>query len=208
MTTYSFVRIATELAFPTNIRGYTAQQYVVTLGHQAVILPCCVLGWALGLLPEAPEVIYLLTGAYLASDSVINYTPVSGCVAGSARKPVFSWAVHAHHIFTVVLCLLGPNLPAHAVSEGAMCILLGEAGSMWITVTLLQPTRVNYVIRLWSFLVSRVIGVLMAIDILRRIEGPATRVILLAMIVGLVYDNTKTFQQMWDRRQHAGGEGK
>ena len=51
-----------------------------------------------------------------ASDSVINYTPVSGCVAGAGRKPVFSWAVHAHHVLTLVLCLLGPNLPAKAVS--------------------------------------------------------------------------------------------
>lgn len=206
MTTYSFVRISAEVAFPSNIRGYTAQQYVVTLGHQAVVLPCCVLAWALGLLPEAPELIYLLTGAYLASDSVINYTPVSGCVAGSGRKPVFSWAVHAHHVFTLVLCLLGPNLPAQAVSEGAVCILLGEAGSMWITVTLLRPTRINFAIRLWSFLISRAIGVLIAIDILRQIEAPATQAILLAMILGLIYDNSKTLHAMWHNAQTADGK--
>ena len=33
--------------------------------------------------PAAPEIIYLLTGAYLASDSIMNYTPVSGCVVGA-----------------------------------------------------------------------------------------------------------------------------
>ena len=212
MTAYSAVRICTELAFRENVRGYTAQQYIVTLGHQAVVLPLCVLGWGLGYLevidwlPEPAEVIYLLTGAYLASDSVINYTPVSGCLVPPARQPVFSWSVHAHHVFTVVLCLLGPNLPANVASEGATAILVGEAGSMWITVALLNPTPLNFRIRLWSFAISRVIGVFLAVDILRQIDAPVMQALLLMMVLGLVYDNANTFRAMWANRR--GGEGK
>ena len=46
------------------------------------MLPVCVAMWLAGT-PAAPEIIYLLTGAYLASDSIMNYTPVSGCVVGA-----------------------------------------------------------------------------------------------------------------------------
>ena len=55
---------------------------MITLLHQAVVLPVCVAMWVAGT-PAAPEIIYLLTGAYLASDSIMNYTPVSGCVVGA-----------------------------------------------------------------------------------------------------------------------------
>eukprot|EP00965_Chrysotila_dentata_P235153 6200590-Pleurochrysis_carterae.AAC.3 len=34
-TAYIALRVSLELLFPTNIRGYTAQQYIVTLLHQA-----------------------------------------------------------------------------------------------------------------------------------------------------------------------------
>ena len=60
---------------------------MITLLHQAVVLPVCVAMWLAGT-PAAPEIIYLLTGAYLASDSIMNYTPVSGCVVGAISLTV------------------------------------------------------------------------------------------------------------------------
>ena len=99
---------------------------MLSLGHQVVVLPLCAIGWVLGLFNDAPALIYLLTGAYLTSDSIINYTPVSNCVTGEEGPPAFSWGVHAHHFFTVVLCALGTTLPPWPVREGAICILLGE----------------------------------------------------------------------------------
>ena len=126
---YAILRVGTEVLFPGKVRGFTTQQYVVSLGHQMIVLPLCVLAWAVGF-AAAPECIYLLTGAYLASDSIMNYTPVSGCVVRVRKRgvtPDFSWGIHAHHLFTVVLCALGTNLPAGPVLEGAICILLGEA---------------------------------------------------------------------------------
>ena len=62
-------------------------EFVITLLHQAVVLPVCVAMWLAGT-PAAPEIIYLLTGAYLASDSIMNYTPVSGCVVGAISLTV------------------------------------------------------------------------------------------------------------------------
>ena len=62
-------------------------EYVITLLHQAVVLPVCVAMWLAGT-PAAPEIIYLLTGAYLASDSIMNYTPLSGCVVGAISLTV------------------------------------------------------------------------------------------------------------------------
>ena len=222
-----FRSVTCELLFPGKIRGYTTQQYVLSLGHQVVILPLCAIGWVLGLFQDAPALIYLLTGAYLTSDSIINYSPVSNCVTGEEGPPAFSWGVHAHHFFTVVLCALGTTLPPWPVREGAICILLGEVrripaiarailsewsasydlrfarrsrchfvsrlfrrarapslvlvcsqgGSLWITVTLLRPTALNFAIRYYSFLISRVVSILLAFDIARQIDYLPTQLV-------------------------------
>ena len=57
------LRIGLESALPGKIKGYTKQQYLVTLAQQLVVLPVCAAGWALGLLDNAKIYIYLLTGA-------------------------------------------------------------------------------------------------------------------------------------------------
>ena len=74
--TYCFLRIGLEVAIPGKHRENTYQQYVVTLAHQAVLLPALGLGWKLGLFEQqGPSYIYLCTGAYMISDSAINYSP-------------------------------------------------------------------------------------------------------------------------------------
>lgn len=197
---YAIFRVATEALVPGKIRGFTTQQYVVTLFHQMFVLPCCCVAWALGV-PSAPELIYLLTGAYLASDSVINYTPVSGCVAASLKRgvtPDFSWGIHAHHLFTVVLCALGTNMPPWPVLEGAICILLGEAGSLWITVTLLRPKQAHFNIRYYSFLLTRVSMSLIGLDILQQVwsDSWTSAVVLAIFFAGLLMDNANTLRAM------------
>ena len=184
---YAIARVACEHLYPGRIKGYTKQQYVVALAHQALVLPACSFVWAVGLMDDAPALIYLLTGAYMASDSIINYTPVAGTIRRVVGDPpgggpTFSWGVHAHHIFTIVLCALGPNLPPWPVVEGAFCILLGEAGSLWISITLLYPNKVNYTIRFWLFLVTRSLGFPIALDIARQITYWPVLVAWLALV--------------------------
>ena len=186
---YAAVRIGCELLFPGKVRGYTVQQYMLCMCHQALILPALAICWAANLVPDAEAYIYLATGAYLASDSIINYTPVSGCVAGRDGSPVFSWGVQAHHLFTVILCALGTALPPWPVKEGAVCILLGEAGSLWISVALLRPTPLNFAIRYNTFVISRVCGVLIALDIARQLENGLFQLIFVGLVIGLCYDN-------------------
>lgn len=196
---YCAARIGTELAFPGKFRGYTHQQYIVTLGHQAVILPLLGLGWLVGYLNrEGSSCIYLLTGAYMVSDSIVNYSPVSGCVAAfrDAEKPTFSYSVHVHHFFTFGLCMLGTTLPAWLEDEGAVAILIGEAGSLWITITLLWPNALNFILRFYTFLASRTLGVLLALDIARQLQHWAPRAMLIAMGVGIAHDNWKTLGKM------------
>jgi len=212
---FAIIRIFCEYQFPGRIRGYTKQQYAVSILHQAIVLPICSIAWAFGLMQDAPALIYLLTGAYMASDSVINYTPVSGVVTGMAGTtnrivgdkgrigPDFSWGLHAHHIYTIVLCALGPNLSPWPVIEGAFCILLGEAGSLWITVTLLSPTPLNYSIRFYSFLLTRALGFPIALDIARQIEYWPVLIAWLALVTGLFADNLRTLTRMADTRQEA-----
>ena len=152
--------------------------------------------WANGV-SSAPEMIYLLTGAYLASDSIMNYTPVSGCVVRKRGvTPDFSWGIHAHHAFTIVLCALGANLPPWPVLEGAACILLGESGSLWITVTLLRPAPVNYAIRYYSFLVTRMLGFVIGLDIVRHIDSWEYRGLFVIGMLGLLIDNANTLRAM------------
>jgi len=205
MGVYVFLRVVCEYALPGKIRGYTKQQYVMTLFHQALVLPIVALGWAFGIwaVSEGPILVYVLTGAHMVSDSIINYSPVSGCVAGADGKPTFSWGVHAHHFFTVVLCAIGTTLPPWPVAEGALCILIGELGSLWITVTMLRPTPANFAIRLFTFSVSRICGVLLALDIARQMDELMTRIVLLVMVAGLCYDNFGTLAAMADSRKRS-----
>ena len=214
---YAILRIACESYFPGRIRGYTKQQYVVSLLHQACVLPLCSLAWMASVFEDTPALIYLLTGAYLARDSIINYTPAHGVITGMAGHsrhvvgggrigPDFSWGVHAHHIFTIVLCALGPNLPPWPVVEGAFCILLGEAGSMWISITLLWPNPLNYMIRFWAFLVTRVLAFTIALDIARQISYWPVLLAWLVLVTGLFFDNFRTLSRMAGTRNGGGSE--
>jgi len=194
---YAVVRVAVELLFPGKVRGYTVQQYTLSFFHQAIVLPGLSICWLLDLMPDAATLVYLMTGAYLASDSFINYTPVSGCVAGATGAGAsFSWGVHAHHLITVLLCALGTALPPWPVKEGAMCILLGEAGSLWISVTLLRPTPLNFAIRFYTFVISRALGFLIALDIARQLESPLRRWVFISLAFCMIWDNWRTMNAM------------
>ena len=57
-------------------RKHTVQQYIVLFAQKGFVLPVCALGWYRCILP--PELLYLLTGAYVLSDSMVNHTPVRG----------------------------------------------------------------------------------------------------------------------------------
>ena len=92
------------------------QQYVMLFAQKGVVLPLCALGWMYGVLP--PELIYLLTGVYVMSDSMLNATPVRGGSWGG------NYAVHAHHLFTMLLCAVGAHLPPRPVMGGALCIFV------------------------------------------------------------------------------------
>lgn len=203
-TAYCALRIGTELVFPGKHRGYTYQQYVVTLLHQALLLPLLCLGWAVGLWSrEGSSLIYLLTGAYMVSDSIVNYSPVSGCVCSpSTGPPHFSWAVHTHHFYTFVLCALGTTLPPWMEDEGAIAILLGEFGSLWITITLLYPTGLNFILRFYVFLGTRILGLAIATDIARQLAAGSLVVTctFVILVCGVVYGNWVTLGRM---RQNA-----
>ncbi|KAL1525410.1 hypothetical protein AB1Y20_020269 [Prymnesium parvum] len=205
LTVYVILRLICELAIPGKIKGYTKQQYVMTIFHQAAVLPICLLGWLCGVWTEgqAPVLIYVLTGSHMISDSIVNYTPVSACVAGADGRPVFSWGVHAHHLFTVVLCAIGTTLPPWPVTEGAICIVLGELGSLWITITMLKPTPTNFAIRFFTFTVSRTFSFLIALDVLRQVHSFVTRALMLGMMVGLCIDNWGTLIAMADSRKRS-----
>ena len=45
LVAYIIARIASEKGFPGKVRGYTKQQYLVTLSHQAALLPILTAGW-------------------------------------------------------------------------------------------------------------------------------------------------------------------
>mmetsp|Transcript_16913 Transcript_16913/g.47161 ORF Transcript_16913/g.47161 Transcript_16913/m.47161 type:complete len:186 (+) Transcript_16913:504-1061(+) len=159
------------------------------------ILPCLMLLWVGNALSGAAEYIYLLTGAYVLSDSLINYSPVAVVIA-SGRSPRFSWGVHAHHFFTLILCLLGTTLPSWLENEGAVAILVGELGSLWITVALLRPTATNMKIRYLSFLLSRLCAVPIAVDIAWQAESDLYRVLIVILAAGLLIDNARTLRAM------------
>ena len=210
---YAIFRIACEHIFPGKVKSMAKQQYIVTLLHDAIVLPLCAVGWVSGM-ADAPALIYLLTGAYLASDSIVNYTPLAGCVAEVTRSPGvpdFNWGVHLHHAFTILLCALGPNLPERAVVEGAICVFLGEFGSLWVALALIYPYRPIYVIRFYSFLVSRVCGFALAADMAMQIYEQSVPLCIawLVLVGGLALENLRTMSSLQASRldaKHAGKE--
>jgi len=177
-----------EMGATAIARKFTRQQYIVLFAQKAVVLPLCALGWWRQLLP--PELLYLLTGTYVMSDSIVNRVPVRGGSWGG------NLGVHAHHVGTVVLCMVGAHLPPWPVKQGALCILIGESGSLWLTVTMLHPTPTNIKIRFYAFVVSRFASMLIAVNVARELESAASRYLMLAVIAVLSYDSMRTLRSM------------
>ena len=112
--------------------------------------------------------------------------------------PHFSWAVHTHHLFTFVLCALGTTLPPWVEDEGAIGVMLGEAGSLWITITQLFPTPLNFKLRYYLFFVTRVACVFIAFDMVRQIDSAIVRAIFMIMAIFLSGQNWTTLMRMRD----------
>jgi hypothetical protein len=228
-------------------RRHSKQQYVMLFCQKGCVLPVCAYGWARGALP--PELMYLLTGCYVLSDSMVNATPVRGgswggnwvqlgsrpsrlrgptrCVAcayalslaglcvrrlvGLRVSPMWSpraltqtsrdrasppQGVHVHHLCTLVLCAVGAHMPPGPVVEGALCIFIGEAGSLWLAVCILWPTPTNIKLRFWSFVVSRLALIAIFLDIVRALEQSLSRLLMVATLVSLAFDNWRTLRSM------------
>ena len=196
VTAYVAVRLFLGWVFPglfdkgaTNLaRTFSTQQYIVLFIQKGLVLPCCGIAWLYG--SCLPELIYILTGAYVLSDSMVNRRPVRGGSWGG------NYAVHAHHLFTLILCLLGSNLPQHLIDEGALCILVGEAGSLWLTVAILYPSVTNVQIRFLTFVASRLAILFIALDVTRRLESPFNRGLMGSILGGLIFDNYRTLKSM------------
>ena len=196
ITLYFSLRLAFNLIMPglhekaatKSGRQYSRQQYMMVFLHKGFILPLCGLGWQRGFLP--PELVYLLTGAYVVSDSMVNARPVRGGSWGG------NIGVHAHHIFTLLLCTVGAHLEAGPVNEGAFVILVGEVGSLFLTVTILHPTPLNVRLRFFTFVLSRLIALYVGLGIVRATADPVQQLVLVAVIAFLSYDNFKTLRAM------------
>jgi len=186
-----------EAGMTATARQYSKQQYVMLFAQKGVVLPVCALGWMYGWLP--PELIYLLTGVYVLSDSMLNASPVRGGSWGG------NYAVHAHHFFTMLLCAVGAHLPPRPVMGGAFCIFICEAGSLWLTVAILHPTPRNIKIRFYSFVLSRIVAFAIFFDMLRCLEQMLTQALMLLMMIGLGLDNWRTLHSMGGAAGLTGG---
>jgi len=177
-----------ESGATANARKYTRQQYVVLFAQKGVLLPLCAIGWVWHLLP--PELLYLLTGAYVLSDSIVNAVPVRGGSWGGKL------GVHAHHAFTILFCLIGAHLPPEPVANGGICILVSELGSLWLTLTILHPTSLNIKIRFYSFVASRLVLLVMSLLITWELESRLNQALMIAVIAVLGLDNWWTLKAM------------
>lgn len=193
---YVAVRLILNLVAPglhknaatANARKYSRQQYLMVFFQKGLLLPLGGIGWMRGILP--PELIYLLTGAYVLSDSMVNAQPVRGGSWGG------NLGVHAHHVFTVVLCTVGAHLPTALLEEGARVVLVGEAGSLWLTVTILHPTPLNIKLRFYAFVASRLFAIAVGLKIAQQSESRYLQAVLIGLIVFLGYDNLRTLRAM------------
>lgn len=193
---YVAARLALNLVAPglhksaatASARRYSRQQYLMVFFQKGFVMPVCGLGFFYGVLPS--ELTYLLTGAYVLSDSIVNAKPVRGGSWGG------NMGVHAHHVFTVAFCAVGAHLESGPVNEGALVILVGEMGSLWLTVTILHPTRFNIKIRFFTFVASRLAAFVVGINLVRRTQSWLNQLVMLSVIAFLSFDNWKTLKAM------------
>ena len=69
-----------------------------------------------------------------------------------------------------------------------------QAGSLWISVSLLRPSRLNSLIRYYTFLVTRLLGFALGVNLVLKVESTTMASAFWCLVAGLMVDNARTLR--------------
>tara|TARA_X000000950_G_scaffold265505_1_gene339859 strand:- start:686 stop:1333 length:648 start_codon:yes stop_codon:yes gene_type:complete len=146
---YSVTGYILNYLFPGKVKNkFKYASYYLTLLHQGLILPYYFVIRNLDIDDlGTTQIMCISTINYFFVDSVIN------------RSQIFKdYKFLLHHLITISVVLFGVilcDLRSYYIIGILFCL---EFGSLWLSVTDLYPTKLNYKLRFYFYLLSRVIN--------------------------------------------------
>jgi len=132
--------------FPGKIKKFHKASYYLAILHQGYVLPFFAIQHLLGF-NNNYRILFTSTYSYFLADFFINRN-----IWLLDLKFVF------HHLITMVLVSSTIFVKDEDMFLPTMNLLLMETGSLWISVTDVYPTNLNYKLRFYFYLLSRLVN--------------------------------------------------
>lgn len=133
------------LSFPGKIKEYPRASYYLAIIHQGYMLPFLAIRSLLGY-ENNSRLMFSTTFSYFLLDFLIN-------------KDI--WCKNLkfvlHHLVTLILIVCTIFLNDENMFFPTMNLLGMEIGSLWLSVTDVYPTNLNYKLRFYFYVISRII---------------------------------------------------
>lgn len=133
------------LSFPGKIKGYPRSSYYLAIIHQGYMLPFLAIRSLLGY-ENNSRLMFSTTFSYFLIDFLIN-------------KDIWckNFKFVLHHLVTIILIICTIFLNDENMFLPTMNLLGMEIGSLWLSVTDVYPTNLNYKLRFYFYVISRII---------------------------------------------------
>lgn len=133
------------LSFPGKIKEYPRSSYYLAIIHQGYMLPFLAIRSLLGY-ENNSRLMFSTTFSYFLIDFLIN-------------KDIWckNFKFVLHHLVTIILITCTIFLNDENMFLPTMNLLGMEIGSLWLSVTDVYPTNLNYKLRFYFYVISRII---------------------------------------------------
>ena len=135
------------ISAPGYIKLHPKASYYLSIIHQGYVLPFFMCRQILGY-GNNYKLMFISTLCYFLLDFLIN-------------KEIWCKDIKfvIHHLVTITLIGLVINVDEEKLFYPAISLFLLEIGSLWLSVTDVFPSKLNYNIRYYSYLVTRIIDI-------------------------------------------------
>lgn len=147
---YSFAALIFDTINSDKVKNkFKYASYYLTIIHQGFVLPYYYIPNIVNQDFERSNLIFLSNISYFIVDLFINRHII---------KKDFKFLFH--HILTIFLCIYGIksiNFNYKFCTES--CLVILEMGSLWLSVTDIYPTKLNYKLRFYFYILSRILAI-------------------------------------------------
>lgn len=133
------------LSFPGKIKEYPRSSYYLAIIHQGYMLPFLAIRTLLGY-ENNYRLMFSTTFSYFLIDFLIN-------------KDIWckNFKFVLHHLVTIILVICTIFVNDENMFLPTMNLLCMELGSLWLSVTDVYSTNLNYKLRFYFYVISRII---------------------------------------------------